>query len=80
MKKRKKLERAILAEGEHTGHFHEAHGGGVAFYDDGVLEAPQGAEVTHQEHAPVTLPPGNYVRSIVKEYDHFLEESRNVAD
>ena len=80
MNKRQKLEQAILAHGEHTGHFHEAHGEGVALYDDGVLEAPAGAKVTHQEHAPVTIPPGTYQRSIVVEYDHFLEESRKVAD
>jgi len=80
MANRKKMKRAILAEGEHTGHFHEAHGASIAFYDDGILAAPSGAEVTHQEHAPVTLPPGEYARSIVVEYDHFLEEARNVAD
>jgi hypothetical protein len=80
MARRKKLERAILAHGEHTGHFHEAHGDGVALHDDGVLEAPHGAEVTHQEHKPVTVPPGTYQRSIVQEYDHFAEEARNVAD
>jgi len=80
MAKRKKLDRAILAHGEVTGHFHEAHGPGVALYDDGTLEAPQGAEVTHQEHAPVTIPPGTYERSIVQEYDHFAEESRAVRD
>lgn len=79
-KKAKKLDRAILAHGEHTGHFHEAHGDGVALYEDGVLEAPNGAEVTHQEHAPIRVPPGMYERSIVKEYDHFTEEARNVAD
>ena len=80
MSTRTKLERAILAQGEHTGHYHEAHGSNVAFYDDGTLEAPQGAEVTHQEHATITLPPGEYIRSIVQEYDHFAEEARNVAD
>ena len=80
MAKRKKLDRAILAEGEHTGHYHEAHGSGVAFYDDGTLEAPHGAQVTHQEHLPVVIPPGTYERSIVQEYDHFAEEARNVAD
>lgn len=80
MDKRKKLDRAILAEGETTGHYHEAHGRGVAFHDDGVLEAPNGAKVTHQEHLPVVIPPGTYVRSIVQEYSHFEEEARNVAD
>lgn len=80
MTTRKQLERAILAHGEHTGHFHEAHGDGVALYDDGVLEAPQGAEVLHQEHAPLTVLPGTYERSIVQEYDHFAEEVRQVRD
>ena len=80
MEKRKKLDRAILAHGEMTGHYHEAHGGEVSFYDDGVLEAPNGAEITHQEHGTVVLPPGTYTRSIVQEYDHFVEEARNVAD
>lgn len=80
MKKRKKLDRPILAQGESTGHFHEAHGDGVALYDDGELEAPYGAKVTHQEHAPITIRPGTYIRSIVREYDHFAEEARNVAD
>jgi hypothetical protein len=80
MKKRKKLELAILAQGEHTGHFHEAHGEGVALYDDGVLEAPHGVEVTHQEHNSVTRPPGIYDKSGVVEYDHFAEEARVVVD
>lgn len=80
MKNRRKLDRAILADGERTGHFHEAHGDGVALYDDGVLEAPHGAQVTHQEHAPVTIVPGTYERHIVQEYDHFAEEARSVVD
>lgn len=80
MAMRKQLDRAILALGESTGHFHEAHGSGVLFFDDGALEAPHGAEVTHQEHAPVTVPPGTYQRLIVVEYDHFTEEAKSVAD
>jgi hypothetical protein len=80
MAKRKQLPHNRLAEGEHTGHYHEAIGDGVALYDDWVLEAPSGAEVHHQEHKPITLPPGDYRRSIVQEFDHFAEEARNVAD
>lgn len=80
MEKVGKLERAILAYGEHTGHYHEAYGDGVALYEDGTLEAPQGATVTHQEHRSIVVPPGIYRRSIVQEYDHFAEESRNVVD
>jgi len=77
---RKKLDRAILAHGEHTGHYHEAHGDGVALYEDGTLEAPHGAQVTHQEHKPVVAWPETWQREIVQEYDHFAEEARNVAD
>lgn len=80
MAKRKRLDHTILAHGEVTGHFHLATGDGVALYDDFTLEAPHGAEVTHQEHNPITLPPGNYTRLIVREFDHFAEEARNVAD
>ena len=80
MTKKKKLPHTKLAEGEHTGHFHLASGEGVALYEDGTFEAPHGAEVTHQEHHPITLPAGDYVRSIVREFDHFAEEARNVAD
>lgn len=77
---KKKLPHTKLAEGEHTGHFHLASGEGVALYEDFTFEAPHGAEVTHQEHNPIALPPGNYTRLIVREFDHFAEEARNVAD
>jgi hypothetical protein len=80
MKNAKKLPHTRLAEGEATGHYHEAVGEGVALYEDGTLEAPNGAEVHHQEHAPITVTPGEYHRSIVLEYDHFQEEARMVAD
>lgn len=79
-KNKKQLPHTKLAEGEYTGHFHLASGEGVALFDDFTLEVPNGAEVTHQEHNPITLPPGNYTRLIVREYDHFAEEARNVAD
>ncbi len=75
-----------LAEGEVTGHFHAAEGVGVALHQDCTdpeilwLEAPEGATVTHQEHSPIVLPPGTYVRRIVREYDHITEEARAVQD
>lgn len=88
----KRLNHTHLAEGEATGHFHAAtapdaelfeHTGGL------VLAAPSGTEVTHQEHATVLVPgdrihddqiPGLWDRSIVKEFDHFAEEARDVID
>ena len=72
-----------LAEGEATGHFHAATAPDAAVYEyEGglMLAAPSGTEVTHQEHNTVLVPPGDYDRSIVQEYDHFTEEARQVVD
>jgi hypothetical protein len=79
----RRLPHTRLAEGEVTGHYHQAEGPEVALYEHGasvILEAPVGATVTHQEHGPVVLPPGVYDRTIVAEYDHFAEEERQVRD
>jgi len=38
------------------------------------------SELKHEEHHTIVIPEGLYVKSIVKEYDHFLEESREVVD
>lgn len=73
----------VLAEGEVTGHAHEVIGEGVEVLEkDGVLylSAPKGGTIKHEEHKAFTIPPGNYTVGIVKEYDHFLEEARQVAD
>jgi hypothetical protein len=75
--------RAIVAYGEVTGHMHEVIGSGVEVYElNGTIyvSAPAGGTIRHEEHRPITLPPGNYEIGIVKEYDHFMEEARNVAD
>jgi hypothetical protein len=79
-----KLNHRRLAEGEVTGHYHEATGAGVSLWDTGggtlVLDAPQGSTVTHQEHHPLSVPPGRFERRIVQEFDHFAEEARSVRD
>ena len=79
----KVLGHTVLAEGEATGHAHVALGDGVELIErEGTLflSAPQGATITHQEHAAVTLPPGAYRVRRVREYDHFLMEAREVRD
>ena len=79
----KKREDNVLAEGEATGHFHRAHGDGVAVYGDGdnrELEAPNGATVTHEEHGTQVLPAGDWDVSRVQEFDPFEEEVRSVQD
>ena len=43
-----------------------------------VIDAP--VTITHEEHDPLELPPGNYVVRIVREFDHIAGRSRYVAD
>lgn len=74
-----------LAEGEATGHFHEAIGDGVCVLempgsDDLILSAPNGCSVVHQEHARIEIPGGVFRVRIVQEFDHFREEARAVID
>lgn len=80
-----KIKTNVIQEGESTGHAHR-------LYDDeaDILQEPTTKEkylrlvkptaLRHEEHKEIMLPPGNYRVGIVKEYDHFNEEARNVAD
>ena len=73
----------ILAEGETTGHFHQAVGEGVYVKEENntrTLSAPNGAQILHQEHNRITIPPGEYEQLIVQEYDPFEEQIKNVID
>ena len=76
----------ILAHGELTGHAHRlanASDGLLYEAEDGTLYlrvGAGGASITHEEHAPLTLPPGTYKIGRVREYDHFAEEARRVRD
>ena len=88
-KAQRKNGRVILAYGEATGHLHEVIGEGVELYEDGdvmyvVIPGEEAAVLTHQEHHTQTLdptPPGYaWRRRIVREYDHFAEEARQVRD
>ena len=79
----RKLKTKTIAEGESTGHAHVAIADDVCLYErDGVLyvSAPTGAEIKHQEHAPVTLPPGDFQVGIVQEYDYDRMERARVID
>ena len=59
--------RIVLALGEATGHAHVIEDETAEMVQSGFspnstrfIKAPEGATVTHEEHAPVTLPPGAY--------------------
>ena len=43
-----------------------------------VIDAP--VTITHEEHDPLELPPGNYIVRIVREFDHIAGRSGYVAD
>ena len=78
----------ILAYGEVTGHAHRLAEGSVKPYAKGglwsadaerfiaVMEA--GANLTHEEHSTIALPPGNY--RIVQQREYHPQEIRRVAD
>ena len=86
----KKVKADVLQEGEATGHAHRLHG------NDFEIFAPKGPYnnetarkhlrivkptlLKHEEHREIKLPPGDYEVRVVREYDHFLEETRRVAD
>lgn len=73
----------VLREGEATGHAHVATADDVQlFLHEGALymRAPTGTEVVHEEHKAFRVPPGTYRIGAVREYDHFAEEARSVAD
>jgi len=88
MPKGKKVERKargyVLAEGEVTGHAHVIEDDIDLILDEasGKMFMTNAEEVTikHEEHHHVNVPAGTWEIGIVKEYDHFAEEAKNVAD
>ena len=48
--------------------------------NDMFIKANGKCKLTHPEHKTVEIPKGFYMKGIVVEYDHFLEESREVID
>jgi hypothetical protein len=77
----------VLAEGEHTGHYHGSDERGLALMEspDGkrfvVNETDEQRRFTHQEHKPVTIPPHSIAQiGIVREKDWFQDMVRNVID
>ncbi len=75
--------RPVLAEGEITGHAHrlESKGNAAVLGSGGQLFLRvfgDHATVLHEEHAPVTVPRGNYIVRIQREYHP--AEIRRVID
>jgi len=74
--------RIILAEGEATGHAHTVASAEARLHDDaGVtyLEVREAlAMLTHEEHATIELPRGNY--RVIRQREYSPEAPRPVAD
>lgn len=47
---------------------------------DKLFLESRGCVLYHEEHKDIKVPSGKYVLDIVMEYDHLLEESRQVID
>lgn len=90
-----KITNPIVQHGEHTGHKHQLQfrhedkrtngqcNQWEMFKDNNgerYLKVNEPTDLTHEEHKTITLPPGEYEIAIVQEYDHFLEEARQVQD
>ncbi|HEX3049816.1 MAG TPA: hypothetical protein VHP83_04110 [Aggregatilineaceae bacterium] len=80
-------ERIVLAAGEATGHAHTITSDQVTVWhriqhDNNeaqiFLQVMTPVDVEHQEHAPITLPPGLY--RVVRQREYDPEENRRVAD
>jgi|TARA_Y100000296_G_scaffold86235_1_gene125193 hypothetical protein len=85
-----------VAHGEATGHSHSFnmvdHDPGIgvtAFgsYSTRVGSVPKyvhieggSATIKHEEHNPLTIPPGHYKVRIVREFDHISRTTRSVMD
>lgn len=77
--------RVVLAHGESTGHCHAIDSPDALFLAtdldemaDRFLRIESECTVVHDEHDPVTLPPGDYIVRRQREYSP--EEIRTVAD
>ena len=82
--KGKKVKHLVLAKGESTGHAHTVIEGDAVLYEhEGTLflhVESESAVIGHEEHGAVTIEKGDYEIRIVREFDHFAEEARNVQD
>lgn len=82
--KKTELKGGVVQYGEATGHKHALDGDGYEYFEtpkkERYLRVATPTMLRHEEHAPIEIPPGEYRIGIVREYDHFAEEARNVVD
>ena len=73
-----------LDSGVSVSTLHERYGGygGSGYKRDASYYLIEGGSATlyHEEHNPLTVPPGLYRRTIIREYDHISDTFREVWD
>lgn len=69
----------LLYKGQN--HHHRVRGKfKIATKENVTFLISSGCELFHEEHKAIKIPKGNYQLDIVREYDHWREESRRVID
>ena len=90
----KHKERAVLAAGEGSGHYHAVYMDNLlkdaevtlcksheyTNRNEGLIITGNPVEIRHEEHNTITLEPGYYLQFIVNEFDHISGIARRVAD
>jgi hypothetical protein len=74
-------DKIILAEGEATGHHHAIANRNAQLFEAATgmfLMLAKAAQLYHQEHDKIDLPPGNY--KVTRQREYSPEAIRNVAD
>lgn len=76
----KKIDGDLLFKGQQ--HHHRLRGLFKMYDNEGIrlVKAIEPIELFHEEHKTISIPAGEYRLDFVQEYDHFLEESRQVID
>jgi hypothetical protein len=74
----------VVQHGEHTGHSHRLVDPGFEYFETPEktrhLRIVTPTRLLHEEHKEILINPGEYRIGIVREYDHFEEEAREVVD
>lgn len=78
----KKVASKALVASQVSGHTHRVVGPAEVLKDGNVLyiRSKKPFQVQHEEHKALKVPAGTYRVDAVREYDHFAEEARAVAD
>lgn len=79
---KKIVKSGLIKLGSASGHAHVLKNGKLYLDKENkmYIVADKKTQVVHDEHKPIDLPKGKYFIDTVKEYDHFLEESKQVVD